>query len=307
MERIVIAIVGPTCSGKTDLSIQIAEKLDAEIISCDSRQIYKYLDIGTAKPDKISLQKIKHWFIDMLYPDQTYSAGKFEREAEEVIEDIYARNKIPLVVGGSGLYIKALIDGIVDPGPIDQNIRAELQEELAKKGRLALYEKLKQIDPELAQTMGPQNYKRVLRALEVFYTTGRKLSEFHKISANKIKFKFIQFGITMDRQKLYERINLRVDRMIELGLIDETKRILDMGYSKELNSLNTVGYKEIIEYLENKISLERANELIKRNTRRYAKRQITWFRADERIIWIDVGKENALEVILKSIEKIKNS
>jgi len=303
MAKLVVVIVGPTCSGKTNLSLELAEIINGEIISADSRQIYKYLDIGSAKPNKNQLEKIKHWFVDYLYPDETYSAGRFEKEAEEIIENIFSRSKIPIVVGGSGLYIKALIDGIADPGDIDLEIRNNLKRELETLGRDHLYDKLKKLDPITAETMGSQNYKRVIRALEVLLSTGKSIREFHNSLPLKDKFNFIQFGLMLERQILYSNINTRVDAMIENGLIEEAKKILNMGYSKNLNSLNTIGYKEIIEYIDGDISLEKAIELIKRNTRRYAKRQITWFKADKRINWIDVQKKEALEEIFKSLRE----
>lgn len=303
MAKLVVVIVGPTCSGKTNLSLELAEIINGEIISADSRQIYKYLDIGSAKPNKNQLEKIKHWFVDYLYPDETYSAGRFEKEAEEIIENIFSRSKIPIVVGGSGLYIKALIDGIADPGDIDLEIRNNLKRELETLGRDHLYDKLKKLDPITAETMGSQNYKRVIRALEVLLSTGKSIREFHNSLPLKDKFNFIQFGLMLERHILYSNINTRVDAMIENGLIEEAKKILNMGYSKNLNSLNTIGYKEIIEYIDGGISLEKAIELIKRNTRRYAKRQITWFKADKRINWIDVQKKEALEEIFKSLRE----
>ena len=301
MERKVIVIVGPTCSGKTRLGIQLAEKLNGEIISADSRQIYKYLNIGTAKPEKHILKKVKHYFIDQLEPDEDFNVSKFEKEALEIIQDNFERNKQPIVVGGTGLYIKALIDGIFDTVDADEEYRHELLELKNKFGNEFLYNKLKQIDPESAGKMQPSNWKRVIRALEVYHLTGEKIGVHQKKYERELDFNFVQYGLNWDRKVLYENIEHRVDEMIKAGLVDEVKGIIGMGFNKQLNSLNTVGYKEIISCLEGEITLERAIELIKRNTRRYAKRQMTWFRKDRRIKWIDVKGANELNNISAQI------
>lgn len=297
MERIVIVIAGPTCSGKTKVGIDLASKLGSEIISADSRQIYKLLSIGTAKPNDDELNKIKHHFVDILEPGAEYNVSRFEADALNVIQKLFDENKNPVVVGGSGLYIRALIDGIFNSVDVNEEYREELKYKREKFGNEFIYEELKKIDPASAEKMLPQNWKRVMRALEVFYITGEPISKFHDEYKRENKFNFVQFGLNWDRQTLYKNIETRVDQMISAGLIDEVKSILSKGYSKEINALNTVGYKEIISFLENEISLERALELIKRNTRRYAKRQLTWFRGDERIKWIDVSSENELNKI----------
>jgi tRNA dimethylallyltransferase len=297
MERIVIVIAGPTCSGKTKVGIDLASKLGSEIISADSRQIYKLLSIGTAKPNDDELNKIKHHFVDILEPGAEYNVSRFEVDALNVIQKLFDENKNPVVVGGSGLYIRALIDGIFNSVDVNEEYREELKYKREKFGNEFIYEELKKIDPASAEKMLPQNWKRVMRALEVFYITGKPISKFHEEYKRENKFNFVQFGLNWDRHTLYKNIEARVDQMISAGLIDEVKSILSKGYSKEINALNTVGYKEIISFLENEISLERAIELIKRNTRRYAKRQLTWFRGDERIKWIDVSSENELNKI----------
>ncbi len=297
MERIVIAIVGPTCSGKTKIGIDLASQLNGEIISADSRQIYKLLSIGTAKPDENELKKINHHFIDILEPGEEYNVSRFELDALDVIQKLFDKNKTPIVVGGSGLYIRALIDGIFNLVDVDEEFREELKYKREKFGNEFIYEELKKIDPASAEKMLPQNWKRVMRALEVFHITGEPISKFHKEYKRENQFNFVQFGLNWDRQTLYKNIELRVDKMISSGLINEVKSILSKGHSKEINALNTVGYKEIISFLENEISFERAVELIKRNTRRYAKRQLTWFRKDERINWIDVSSEIGLNKI----------
>lgn len=304
MEQRVIVIAGPTCSGKTKLAVDLADDLNTEIISADSRQIYNYITIGTAKPSEDDLSKVRHHFINKLNPDEDYNVGLFEKDALEIIHKITSENKIPIIAGGSGLYIKAIIDGIVDVDS-DEELREQLKTEREKFGNEFIFEKLKQIDPNAAATMLPQNWKRVIRAIEVYHLTGRSILEIHEQHKREMDYSFFQFGLMWERAALYKNINDRVDEMIENGLVDEVKNILSMGYSKEFNSLNTVGYKEIISHLSGEISIERAIELIKRNTRRFAKRQLTWFGKDERIKWIKINSINDLlnakDLILNSI------
>jgi len=301
VERKVICIVGPTCSGKTRLGIILAEKLNGEIISADSRQIYKYLDIGTAKPSSKELQKYKHHFINELNPDQDFNVSKFEQEALETINKIYSKGKNPIAVGGSGLYVKALIDGIFNSVDTDEQFRKSLLELREKYGNDYLYKKLEKVDAESAVKMKPSNWKRVIRALEVYHITGKKIGDLQKKHNRNDEYVFEQHGLNWNRDLLYKNIEMRVDNMIENGLIEEVKNILNKGYDKGLNSLNTVGYKEIIAFLDEEITLERAIELIKRNTRRFAKRQMTWFRKDERIIWHKVEKESDLNQIANTV------
>lgn len=294
MERKVIVIAGPTCSGKTSVAVSLAKKLESEVISADSRQVYRFLDIGTAKPSESELKEVNHHFIGTLNPDEDFNVSKFEEDALRIIRSLHEENKIPVVAGGSGLYIKALIEGISTTAATDDDLRLELKTKLDAFGREFLYQELIKVDPKAAAAMLPQNWKRVMRALEVFHLTGRSILEHHEEYERNLDVDFLQFGLNWNRNSLYRNIEYRVDRMIESGLVDEVKRILEMGYSRELNSLNTVGYKEIITYLSGEISLERAVELIKRNTRRYAKRQMTWFRRDSQIHWLDIASSNDL-------------
>ncbi len=296
-------IIGPTCSGKTKLSLKLAEKLNSEIISADSRQIYKLLDIGTAKPTENELAKVKHHFVDKLKPDESFNVSKYEEEALRIINELHQKDKVPVVVGGSGLYIKALIDGIFNEVDTDEDFRQQLLAEREKFGNEYLYEKLIAVDKVSADTMLPQNWKRVIRALEVYHLTGEPIWKFHAEHKREVDIEFLQFGLNWERELLYDNINSRVDKMISTGLVDEVKSVLSSGFSSELNSLNTVGYKEIIAYLKKEYDLERAIELIKRNTRRYAKRQMTWFRKDDRIKWFKIDKEEDLEKIAESIIK----
>lgn len=301
MERRVIVIAGPTCSGKTSASIELSKHFPSEIISADSRQVYKFLDIGTAKPTGTELNTVKHHLVDCFTPDQEYNASKFEIDSIKLIEELLKEGKTPIVAGGSGLYIRALIDGIFNSADTDEELRADYLEKRKDHGDEYLYDELKKVDPESASKMLPQNWKRVIRALEVFHLTGEPIWKHQENYKRDISFGFIQFGLNWKRELLYRRIESRVDRMIELGFIEETRKVLEMGYGKEANSLNTVGYKEIISFLEGEITLERAVELIKRNTRRFAKRQMTWFRKDERIKWIDINSEEDLRGIPEKI------
>lgn len=299
MGKLVVVIVGPTCSGKSNLSLSLAKELNSEIISADSRQVYKYIDIGTAKPSKFELEEIPHSFINSLELNENFDVSSYEKQALVKIDNLINNKMIPIVTGGSGLYIKALIDGIVDL-ETDDEIRKELFAKKERFGNEYIYQELASIDSVSAKTMLPQNWKRVIRALEVFYLTGKSITDFHaKQNRNRTNYHFLQFGLNWKREILYKRIEIRVDEMIKNGLVEEVKSILEKGYSVTLNSLNSVGYKEIIAYLKNEVTLETAISLIKRNTRRYAKRQLTWFRKDERIHWFDI--ENELDLI-----KIKN-
>lgn len=306
----VITIVGPTCSGKTNLSLILAEKINGEIISADSRQVYKFLDIGTAKPEQSILKIIKHYFIDELKPNENFNASIFAKKSEEIIERILAENKNPIVVGGSGLYVKAIIDGISESADTNDEIRKELLEIRKKYGNDFLYDELKKVDEISASKMLPQNWKRVMRALEVVRISGKPIWQHHQDEIKISKFSFKQIGLNWQRESLYKNIENRVDEMIEKGLIDEVKSILNRGFEKSINSLNTVGYKEIIQYLDSEISLDKAIELIKRNTRRYAKRQMTWFNADNRIEWHQIKDEEDLiklaGIIAKDFNERKN-
>lgn len=299
----VIVIVGPTCSGKTKLTSLLSERLDIDILSADSRQIFKLLDIGTAKPNNELLKKVKHYFVDDLNPDEEFNASLFAEKSEIIIPEIIKKYKIPIVAGGSGLYVKALIDGITQSTNTNKELRTTFLELRQKYGNDYLYNELKKVDEVGTKKLLPQNWKRVIRALEVYQLTGKTIWEHHNEEIKQEKFKFKQIGLLWNREVLYKNIENRVDEMIKLGLVDEVKSILNLGYSKSLNALNTVGYKEIIQYLENEIMLDRAIELIKRNTRRYAKRQMTWFNADKRIKWFDVNSENDLIILADKIAK----
>lgn len=304
-----LAIVGPTASGKSKLGILLAERMRGEIISADSRQIYKHLDIGTAKPTSQELRHIRHHFIDILTPDQDYSAGEYGQQARAKIVELLEQDKQPILVGGSGLYVKAVINGVFEgPGKNDE-IREQLENEAHSLGKEALYEKLKRLDPVSAVNMDATKIRRIIRALEVYYITGRPISDHHNAQKTKPPFEVLQFGLRWNRQQLYSRIDKRADQMLAAGLMKEVKELLAQGCTRRINALNTVGYKEVLDFLENKISEGEMLELIKRNTRRYAKRQLTWFCADRRIRWIDVDEKsnwNGIAAIIQTeFERLK--
>jgi len=299
----VLTILGPTASGKTPLSILLAEKLHGEIVSADSRQVFRHLDIGTAKPSKQELKRVRHHLTDILNPDEEYNAGQFGKDVEKIIRQIFRRKRLPIVVGGSGLYLKAVIDGLFEGPGKDPELRNQLEERLAAEGAEALLETLRKFDPVSASTMAPEKPRRIIRALEVYYITGIPLSKFHAEQRRESPFTFIQIGLEWDRAELYRRINQRVDMMLEHGLVDEVKSLQEKGFDRRFNALNTVGYKEMFEYLEGKTSLEKAIELTKRNSRRFAKRQLTWFRADKRIRWVKVSGETDFVQLANTVAK----
>lgn len=298
-----IVILGPTASGKTAVSIELSRLAGCEIISADSRQIYKYLDIGTAKPSQVELNTVPHHFIDIIYPDENYSAGRFGMEAEKTVEEIIQKKKIPLLVGGSGLYIRALCEGFFKEFNTKERyeIRKKLTEGYDEQSKKSLYKLLLGIDPASADLYKDMNPRRVLRALEFFYSTGVPLSKAQKDSADRRDFKAIYFGIEIERDRLYSIIDKRAEAMWKGGLIKETKEILDFGFDPEINSLNTVGYKECIAYLKRKMSASEALEKMKQNTRRYAKRQMTWFRKNKEITWLHGYPEEIAKYILDFI------
>ncbi len=303
MVKRVVTIVGPTASGKTKLSIILAKKLNSEIISADSRQTYKELNIGTAKPTEEELKQIKHHFINHLSIKDKYDAGKFFQDAQKVINQLFQLNKIPIIVGGSGLYINSLLYGIFEGPSADDSIRLQLEGELKSRGKEYLLEVLKKFDVETYNRIDKNNPRRIIRALEVYYLTGIPLSQLQKEKHIRPEYENFIFGLNWNRKILYQRINDRVDKMISEGLVDEVKFIID-NFGENVNVvLQTVGYKEVIQYLKNEITYDKMIELIKRNTRRYAKRQLTWFRKDKNIRWIEVNSEDQFELISEHIIK----
>jgi len=296
-------IVGPTAAGKTALSLQLADLLNCQIISADSRQIYKYMNIGTAKVETEIQKRIPHHFIDIRDPDSYYSAGMYSKEARIKIDEIQQQNILPVIVGGSGLYIRALVDGIVELNAKDKEVRSELDKELDISGLAALYSELQKIDPAYASKISQNDPQRILRALEVFRVTNIPFSEWQAQKPVSAAIEPFFIGVTSPREVLYQRINNRVDQMFENGLIDEVRELENRGFSRNLNALNTVGYKEVFAHLSEEITYGEMVELIKRNTRRYSKRQMTWFNSDERIQWFTISAANELTKIARQIRQ----
>ena len=307
MTKPLIVIAGPTACGKTDLSINLAEKIGGEIISGDSMQVYKLMDIGTAKPTAEETRGIPHFLIDELYPDEEYNVMIFQKKAKEYMKEIYDRGHIPIIVGGTGFYINALVYDNDFTEEESSSIRDELYRIAETEGKEKLHDMLADIDIEYAQSIHPNNVKRVARAIEYYRLTGEKMSEHNKSAKEKESpYNTAFFVLNMDRQKLYERIDMRVDIMMENGLENEVRKLIDMGYSPELVSMQGLGYKEFIPYFNGEISLEKAVDDIKKYTRHFAKRQLTWFRRQTEGIWIDMtggDKEKALSQIINEIEK----
>jgi len=291
-------ILGPTASGKTALSILLAEKLNTEIISCDSRQFYKELKIGTAPPNKEQLQKIKHHFIQHLSIKENYNTGQYEEDAIKKISSLFKKHDNLILVGGSGLYIDAICNGIDNIPQTPQEIRDRINNEFSEKGITWLQEKIKEIDLDFYKKSDNKNPQRLKRCLEVYQNTGKKISSFYKKEKIKRDFKIIKIGISTERENLYNRINQRVDQMIKSGLIDEAKELFQF---QKFNALNTVGYKELFNFFDNKLDKETAIEEIKKNTRRLSKRQMTWFKRDNQINWFKIDQEDEIiKFILES-------
>jgi len=301
--RNVLIIVGPTAVGKTALSLELAQQLHGEIISADSRQVYKYMDIGTAKPTIGERQKVRHHFIDIIHPDENYSAGKYGKQARAVIDTLLSNNIFPIVVGGSGFYIKALVDGFFENEISNHKIKAELIRQAKDNGLDHLYQKLKTIDPELADRLHPNDSQRIIRGIEVWEETGLPLSYFQKQQEITADFNPIFVGLTMERSLLYQRINQRVDQMIDQGLVAEVAHLKAMGYSDDLFSLQTVGYTEVFGYFRGEHNYDEMIELIKQKSRNYSKRQFTWFNKDKRIHWFQLVDG---EAVVFRIEKLLN-
>ncbi|MBN1897522.1 MAG: tRNA (adenosine(37)-N6)-dimethylallyltransferase MiaA [Spirochaetes bacterium] len=279
-----IIICGPTASGKTLTAVNLARH-KGEIISADSMQIYKDMDIGTAKPDKKILKIVKHHMIDIMTPDRDFSAHEFRLRADKIIKDIYNRKKIPFVVGGTGLYIRALMFGLSRAPGRDARIRKRLKSLLEKKGLPSLYQKLKKVDPVYADLISCHDPVRIIRALEVFYQTGKPFSQFIKRHRSRSRYHALWIGLTLERKKLYEMIDQRTESMFKKGFVQETEHLLKMGYRPENIRKHGIGYSDIIDYLEKKITLAQAIENVKKKTRRYAKRQMTWFKKERQIEW----------------------
>ena len=295
--KYLISIVGPTSIGKTNLAVEVAHLYNCDIISADSRQFYKEMSIGTAKPSPEEMDGITHHFVDFISVEQSFSAGKFEEEAVQRIKELHSSNPVVVMVGGSGLYINAVLNGI-DPIPSNQAIREELSDTLKKKGIALLQNELLEKDPEHYRAMDINNPQRLIRALEVCRHTGSTYTSFRTKEIKARPFEIIKIGLTANRDTIYERINTRVDDMLKQGLLEEVKALQEV---RHLNALQTVGYKELFEHLDGKTELQAAVGNIKMNTRRFAKRQLTWFKKDNEIHWFDIEDRTSAVNFLKSL------
>jgi tRNA dimethylallyltransferase len=284
----IVVLCGPTGVGKTSLSVELASRLNAEIISADSRQIYRGMDIGTAKPTKDDMRKIPHHLVDIKNPDEKYTAGNFAKDAAIVIREIYERGHIPFVVGGTGFYIKALVNGLCQIPQVPQIVREKLKNQIDSQDPTIFYKRLKQIDPVFAERIHPNDKNRIVRGLEVFEATGRPFSSFWEAHHECNLYNHFTIFLTMERRLLYDRINERVDKMISEGLREEVESLLQEGFQPRDPGMNTLGYKEMVSYLQGKISWDDTVNSIKKNMRHYAKRQFTWFKKAKINLTVDI-------------------
>lgn len=288
-----LVLVGPTAVGKTKYSLEIAEKFNCEIISGDSMQVYRGMDIGTAKLSKQERKRVPHHLIDVCDPTESFSVSQFKEMAEQKIEEITSRGRLPFIVGGTGLYVQSLLYdyGFQDTSG-DPAFRANQERYVLEHGKEALHRKLQQIDPESADRIHLNDVRRTIRALEVYHTTGETFSEYVKSQQKESPYEYCLLGLAMDRSLLYQRIGERVDQMFQMGLIEEVKGLMEQGLTEQMISMQGLGYKEIIPYIDGEYTLEEANRLLKRDTRRFAKRQLSWFRHMNNICWVDVTNDD---------------
>lgn len=313
MKKPLIILTGPTAVGKTKASIGLAKALNGEIISADSMQVYKYMDIGSAKIKPEEMQGVKHYLVDELEPDEEFHVVRFQQMAKQAMKKIYAKGKVPIVVGGTGFYIQALLYDIdFTESNEDTSYREELEKIASEYGAEHLHDMLKEIDPASADAIHANNVKRVIRALEFYKLTGQKISEHNeKERAKESPYDFCYFVLNDERQNLYDRIDLRIDQMLEEGLLEEVTALKNKGYTKDMVSMQGLGYKEILDYLNGECTLEDAVYILKRDTRHFAKRQLTWFRRERDVIWIDKNKfdydeAKVLEVMLSYVRERTN-
>ena len=283
----IIVICGPTGIGKTGFAVKLARQFNGQIISADSMQIYRQLDIGTAKPTKEEQALALHHMIDIIEPDMDYDANKFSKEGRSKIDQLLEKKILSFVVGGTGFYIKALLQGLFKPVKANLEVRAQLKRELENNGANALHDRLKKCDPKAALALHPNDTYRVARALEIYLVSGQPITKMQKLHGfDENYYQALKIGLQMDRELLYKRINQRVDQMIKHGFLDEVKTLLQKGYKRDLKSMQSIGYRHLIAFIDKRLSWEEAVTTLKRDTRRYAKRQLTWFKADKEIIWL---------------------
>jgi tRNA dimethylallyltransferase len=299
----VLVLVGPTASGKTAIGVHLAKRLHGEVISADSRQVFKYLDVGTAKPTRAQRASVPHHFVDELLPDEEFNAGQFGDRGRVVIRKLFDKGLTPIVVGGSGLYVRSLIDGLFEGPGADKEYREILEARVRAGGVQKLIEELRTIDPGAAAKADPSKPRRIIRALEVYHVTGRPISAHHQEQHVLTEFRPVMFGLEWDRKTLYDRINRRCEEMIAAGLLQEVERLEKRGYDTSINALNTVGYAEAFAYRRGEISYDEMVRLFRQNSRRYAKRQLTWFRRDSRIQWIRINLLSTSEEVAEEISR----
>jgi tRNA dimethylallyltransferase len=297
----VIIICGPTGIGKTTVGIKLAEKFGGEIVGADSMQIYRHMDIGTAKPTLEERRQVSHHMVDIVDPDEDFDAVQFSERARATIAELNRQGRLSFVVGGTGLYIKALLHGFFQSEPVDPKIRNRLKQELEQSGSSFLYERLVQVDPDTAGRLHPNDSYRIIRALETIASSGKSISKHHLDHGfDEDPFNALRIGLRIDRAKLYARIDQRVDAMIQAGLIEEVKKLLAMGYSAELKPMQSIGYRHVIGFLEGSLPWDECLRTLKRDTRRFSKRQFTWFGADPQIIWYEPDQ---LDQIIEAVER----
>ncbi|WP_035571783.1 tRNA (adenosine(37)-N6)-dimethylallyltransferase MiaA [Halonatronum saccharophilum] len=308
MREPLLAIVGPTAVGKTRLSLQLAQDLKGEIISADSMQVYKGMDIGTAKASKKEQELVPHHLIDIIDPKEEFSVADFQEKVDGLIPQIYNKGKLPMLVGGTGLYVKSVIEGFIFPEmETNWDLRESLEEEAKELGNQHIHNKLREVDPDLADKLHPNDLRRVIRGIEVYKQTGKTTTHFKRLAQErKPRYKALKIGLKRDRESLYRRINKRVDLMIEEGLLEEVRELYNKGYHRDLISMQGLGYKEILAYFEGEYDLKEAIRLIKRDTRHFAKRQFTWFKRDKSIKWFDVDRYE-FENLLIEVKKMVNN
>ncbi|MCM8779031.1 MAG: tRNA (adenosine(37)-N6)-dimethylallyltransferase MiaA [Candidatus Omnitrophica bacterium] len=299
---LIVFLVGPTAVGKTALSLRLAPLINAEIVSCDSMQVYKGIEIANSKPLPEERKIVRHYMLDVVSPDKEYSVADYRREALSSIEEIRGKGKIPLIVGGSGLYFKSLLDGIFAGPSRNQELRENLYSEAKLKGVESLYERLKDVDPEIAKRIHPHDLRRIIRALEVYSLTGTPISILQKKTAGlALQHQTVIYGLMRSRSELYRRINERVEKMFTQGLVEEIKNLKKLKITPIAQQC--LGYREISAYLEGKLTIAEAKELLKKATRQFARRQLIWFRRDKRISWINLDKETDLDTLAEELAK----